>query len=84
VPTLVAIVAGTLGLAATVLGRPVPLGARGDPAATADGLLTRVATLDAHYGGRESVIPADEWRRYQEERARLKAELSAALAAARR
>ena len=84
VPTLVAIVAGTLGLAAAALVRAVPIGARGNHAATADGLLTRVATLDAQYDGREALIPADEWRRYQEERARLKAELSAALAAARR
>jgi hypothetical protein len=84
VPTLVAIVAATLGLAAGALARAAPIGARGDAAATADGLLTRVATLDAQYDGREAVIPADEWRRYQEERARLKAELSAALVAARR
>ena len=83
-PVLVAVMAGTLAVAGAWLARPAPAEGHGDPAATADGLLTRVATLDAQYGGKETTTPPDEWRRYQEERARLKAELSAALAAARR
>ena len=83
-PVLVAVMAGTLAVAGALLTRRAPAEGQGDPAATADGLLTRVATLDAQYGGKETAIPPDEWHRYQQERARLKAELSAALAAARR
>jgi hypothetical protein len=82
-PALVAIVAGALVVAgAWALRRPVPAGAvAGDPAATADGLLARLGALDAEYGGREAETAPDDWRRYQSERARLKAELTAALRA---
>ncbi len=84
-PLLVAIVAGALVLAGVVAARrPALAGAGGDPAATADGLVTRLAQLDAEYRGREAVTAPEEWRRYQDERARLKAELTAALAAAPR
>jgi hypothetical protein len=79
-PALVALVAGTLLLAGVYALRGGPAVA-GDPAATADGLFTRLATLDAEYTGRESAVPGDEWNRYQQERARLKAELAAALRA---
>jgi hypothetical protein len=77
-PALVALVAGTLLLAAVYALRGEPAGA-GDPAATADGLLARLASLDAEYAGRESAVPGAEWSRYQQDRARLKAELAAAL-----
>jgi hypothetical protein len=46
-----------------------------------DGLLASIASLDVRYLGRESEIPADEWESYQAERARLKAQLEASLAA---
>ena len=46
-------------------------------------LLDRIARLDAAYAGREADTPAAEWQGYLEERARLKAELEAALAAGR-
>jgi hypothetical protein len=47
------------------------------PAAAA---LDAVAALDATYAGRQSEVGAEEWTRYQEERARLKAVLEEALA----
>jgi hypothetical protein len=47
------------------------------PAAAA---LDAVAALDATYAGRASEVGAEEWARYQAERARLKAVLEAALA----
>jgi hypothetical protein len=43
-------------------------------------LIERIATLDARYQGREAGLPADEWRRYLDDRARLKADLESALA----
>jgi hypothetical protein len=52
------------------------------PLAGPDRLLDGIAALDARYAGREADTPADEWRAYVAERARLKAELEAALAAA--
>jgi hypothetical protein len=48
---------------------------------SADGLLDAVAALDARYLGREAETPAEEWRRYHSERARLKALLESSLAA---
>lgn len=47
-----------------------------DPAFLADA----IARLDARYQGRETDTPADEWTRYQAERARLLGLLSSALA----
>jgi hypothetical protein len=46
----------------------------------ADLLLNEVAALDARYQGREAELPAEEWARYLERRAALKAEAAAALA----
>lgn len=43
-------------------------------------LIERIAALDARYQGREAELPPDEWRRYLDDRARLKAELESALA----
>jgi hypothetical protein len=84
-PALVTIVAAAFVLAGAWAARgPALAGGGGDPAGTADGLLTRLATLDAEFRGRESATRPEEWRRYQDERARLKAELTAALAAAPR
>jgi hypothetical protein len=78
---LVGVVALGLGLASWwALRRRVPVvsppPARLDPSA----LLEALAALDARYAGREPEIPADEWSTYLERRARLKAELAAALA----
>ncbi len=46
----------------------------------ADRLLNEIAALDARYQGREAETPSDEWGRYLERRAALKAEAAAALA----
>jgi hypothetical protein len=56
--------------------RAVPPG-RLDP----DTLIERIAQLDARYAGREGDAGAAEWARYLAERADLKSQLSAALAA---
>jgi hypothetical protein len=48
---------------------------------TPDELLDRIATLDARFLGHEPDISGQEWSWYQVERARLKTELEAALAA---
>jgi hypothetical protein len=47
----------------------------------ADSLVTAIAVLDARYLGREQETPDQEWQIYQRDRARLKAELEASLAA---
>ena len=49
-------------------------------AGPADSLVAAIAALDARYLGREEETPDQEWRIYQTERARLKAELEASLA----
>jgi hypothetical protein len=48
--------------------------------ASAEELLERLAGLDARYQGREPEVPAEEWRHYQSERARLKSLLESSLA----
>jgi len=74
---LVAGVALVLGLAAwRVAARRPP---RPQPAAPGQ-LIEALVELDARYAGRESEVPADEWSRYQEKRARLKGALETALA----
>ena len=77
---LVGAVALALGVAAVRLRRrsPPPLGV---PRPPAEALLHKVAALDASYAGREAEVPAPEWSAYVAERARLKAELEATLAA---
>jgi hypothetical protein len=50
-------------------------------AAPPDILLASIAALDVRYLGREGEVPTDEWATYRAERARLKAELEASLAA---
>lgn len=83
-PAMVALAAAALLAAAWRLRRlQVPAGA-GPVAADggAERLLDAVAALDARYLGREAEVPADEWARYQDERARLKRALETALAGA--
>ena len=80
-------------LALLVAGLVVGLGAaawyllRGRPGsvsgAAAEELVHAIATLDARYLERERDTPAAEWSSYQAERARLKAQLEASLAAGR-
>lgn len=53
--------------------RPAAIAVEPDP-------LEAIAALDACYAGREAEVAPEEWARYQTERARLKAELAAALA----
>jgi len=56
-----------------------------EPAASGAGpLLDELARLDARYAGQEGEVPPEEWRRYQDERARLKQEVSTRLAGSRR
>jgi len=79
---LVAIAAAVFVLLAWLVARrrrtgaAVPSPAPPDPGFLADA----IARLDARYQGREGETPAEEWTRYQAERARLLALLSAALA----
>jgi hypothetical protein len=54
---------------------------RGSPRSAPDELVDAIAALDARYLGRRDELPEDEWRSYEAERARLKGELEAALAA---
>jgi hypothetical protein len=54
---------------------------RRSEAALPDSLLASIASLDVRYLGRESEVPTEEWETYRAERARLKAELEASLAA---
>jgi len=69
------------GAAAWLVRRPRPSHA---PAALAgeqpSRLLDAIAALDARYAGREVEVPPDEWQRYADERAALKARLEHALA----
>jgi hypothetical protein len=77
-PVLVGAVATALALAGWRLLRRSPT-----PAATAaspERLLDAIAALDARYGGRRAEVSADEWARYEAERATLKARLEDTLA----
>jgi hypothetical protein len=76
---LVVGVALALALAAWRMLRRRPLR---EPGESRERLLDAIAALDARYAGREPETPADEWRAYQAERARLKATLESALATA--
>ena len=64
------------GFAALLLRR----GRLTTPAVSPLALANRIARLDLRYAGREAEIAAEEWRRYQEDRARLREELARALA----
>jgi len=78
-PALVLGVALALGGLGLVLLRRRP--ASPGPVETANALVLQIAALDARYRGREHEVPPEEWRRYQSERAVLKARLEAHLAA---
>ncbi|HEX6669689.1 MAG TPA: hypothetical protein VF061_09035 [Gemmatimonadales bacterium] len=54
-----------------------PPAVKGD---ASDRILNEIAALDARYEGREAETPSEEWSRYRERRAALKAEAAAALA----
>jgi hypothetical protein len=77
---LVAAVGLVLALAAWRILRRGQAGPAPAPPPAADPVLDAIAALDARYAGRESETPAEEWQRYQAERARLKAELASSLA----
>ncbi len=80
-PGLVGLVAVALILAGLFFGvRGLRVSGQATALSPRDGLVEAIARLDARYLGQESQTPAEEWRRYQVERARLKAELSAHLA----
>ncbi|HET7600571.1 MAG TPA: hypothetical protein VFK09_09775 [Gemmatimonadales bacterium] len=85
-PAMVAAAAAALALGGFRAARRP--GARAEPApppgATApSALVDAIAALDARYAGREAETEPPEWARYLQERARLKAELEATLAAGR-
>jgi hypothetical protein len=78
---LLAAMVGTLGVSLAAAGwyffaRPSGRVARVRP----DQLVDAIAALDARYLGRENATPASEWSSYQDERARLKAQLQSSLA----
>lgn len=73
----------TLAVALIRRRRPASLPAPGPPLRTAD-LLDRIADLDAEYAGREAAVGAERWAGYQAERALLKREVEARLAASSR
>lgn len=74
-PALVSLVALALGLLTLrALRRPAP-------AQPETSLLEQLARLDTRYGGREAETAPEEWSRYQQERADLKARLTAGLVA---
>jgi hypothetical protein len=77
---LVAAVGLVLALAAWRILRRGQAGPAPAPPPAPDPVLDAIAALDARYAGRESETPAEEWQRYQAERARLKAELASSLA----
>ena len=83
-PVIAALVT-VLALALLLAGwRILPRGAAAAAPATgpdeADRLVNEIAALDASYQGREAELPAEEWIRYLERRAALKAEVAATLA----
>jgi hypothetical protein len=81
VAVLAGLVAG-LALALTLAGWRLVVRSRPRrESALPDGLLASIASLDVRYLGREGEVPPEEWETYRSERARLKAELEASLAA---
>jgi hypothetical protein len=73
---VMAVLVGLVALALAVATRAV-LARR---PVTPDGLIDQIAALDARYLGREPEVELAEWSRYQDDRARLKADLEARLA----
>jgi hypothetical protein len=78
---LLAVLVGTLTLALAGAGWRL-LAKRSIPATPRTGeLIDAIAALDVRYAGRESETPMDEWSSYLTERARIRAQLEASLAA---
>jgi hypothetical protein len=81
---LLAVLVGTLSLTLAGAGWHL-LSRRSAPAGSAGAdLLDAIAALDLRYAGRERETPAEEWNTYLDERARIKTQLEASLAAERR
>lgn len=81
IAALVTVLALALLLAAwRILPRPAAGAAPDERRGDADRLLNEIAALDARYQGREGETPSEEWARYLQRRAALKAEAAAALA----
>jgi hypothetical protein len=76
ITALVALAALAFAVLAVLLVRR----GRAAPSVAPPTLADTIARLDLQYAGREGDVPAEEWRRYQETRARLRAELARALA----
>jgi hypothetical protein len=78
---LLPLLVGTLALALVGIGWYLLRRGAGERAGVvADELLDAIAALDSRYLGRQDETPASEWSLYQEQRARLKAELEISLA----
>ena len=77
---LLAALVGTLTLALAGAGGRL-LAKRSAPAPKTRELVDAIAALDIRYAGREGETPVDEWSSYITERARIKAQLEASLAA---
>lgn len=86
--SLLAVLVGALALVLVVAGWRVwkggPAPAPASPSPSIDSLIGSIAALDLRYGGKENETPPEEWGRYREERARLKALLEASLAGSSR
>jgi len=78
---LLAVLVGTLTLVLAGAGWQL-LAKRSMPATPRTGeLIDAIAALDVRYAGREGETPVDEWSSYLTERARIRAQLEASLAA---
>jgi hypothetical protein len=78
---LVALLAAALGVLAAVVLRRQRTAPALSSADRVSRLVEQIASLDATYTGRQGEVATDEWGRYQADRARLRHELDAALAA---
>jgi hypothetical protein len=79
---LVTTVALALGVAGwRMFRRPSGAAVSQPPPSGPDRLLDEIAALDSRYLGREAEVEAEEWARYQGDRARLKDQLETILAA---
>lgn len=76
----IAALVGAATLAFVVLAVLLMRRGRVAPPVAPPSLADTIARLDLQYAGREGEVSAEEWRRYRENRARLRAELVRALA----
>jgi hypothetical protein len=74
------VLVGTLALVLAGAGWRL-LAMRSMPTPRARELIDAIAALDVRYASREAEIPVDEWSTYLTERARIRAQLEASLAA---